>query len=111
MMDGLGESGQVGRRRKDPGMPGDATEKAGVFVLHFSLNDAMAEAAVFRRGGNLRPDLGWRIKSGVGPVRSGAKRSRRKKRQRASPASRSSATPSTMNPISLYSVRHPGSAA
>ena len=44
-------------------MPGDTSENAGILVLHFSLDDAMAEAAIVSAGGNLAPDLFGRIES------------------------------------------------
>ena len=42
----MGEAGEIGRAGKKSGVAGDAAHHAGVFVMHFALDDAMAESAV-----------------------------------------------------------------
>ena len=51
---GVGESGEIRGGGKHSSVPGYATEDAGVFVLHFSLDEAMTEAAII----GCRRDLG-----------------------------------------------------
>ena len=63
---GMGKSGKIHGVRKNSRLAGDATQDAGIFVLHFALDDALTEAAIIRRRRNLRADFLRRIESGVG---------------------------------------------
>ena len=91
-------------------MTGDSAEHAGVFVLHFALNDAMAKGAIVGRGRNTLSQAfaGLNV---VCAMASGPKISRWQNASSGSSASRSSATPRMMKPMSLYSARVPGMAA
>ena len=74
---GMGELGEIGGGREKPGVSGYAAEDAGIFVLHFALDDAIAESAAggviasARRGLRFRR-LPARVSDPHGPSRSSA---------------------------------------
>ena len=53
----MSESGKVFRGGKYPRVPGDSAKNTGVLVLHFSLDDAMAEAAIVGGRRDLRANF------------------------------------------------------
>src|ERR1700691_1104043 len=59
------KSSEIQRSGKNSRLRGDAAEHAGVFILHLSLDDAMAKAAIVGRGRNHGPDLFRWIKSAI----------------------------------------------
>ena len=59
-----GETKQVGHIGEEPGVPGHAIQEPGIFVLHFSLNTAVAEGGVLFCGRDGWPDLRRRAEAG-----------------------------------------------
>src|SRR5580658_1360341 len=49
-------------------MPRDPAEHAGILILHFTLNDAVAEGLIVSSCWNLRADFGWRVERSVRPL-------------------------------------------
>src|SRR5437762_184923 len=63
---GIGKDGDVVCWGKYAGLSGHASQDAGILVINFSLNDAVAERAVIDCGQNRRSPSRRRIESCVG---------------------------------------------
>ena len=55
----VGEDGEIFGGGEQAGVPGDSAQHAGIFVLHFALDDAIAEGGIVGRWAewNLRASL------------------------------------------------------